>query len=647
MYEENEMCWKEKGVGIILPVLFVILSFFVCGCSSPSNNVQDIECVFYIKNNQLYVSNQEGNQTQKLTKELYLQSLIDRWDGNTSILEEYCIKYTNYFSENNRVIYPDRIEEIDFANDEHLYSLYYGDWVGTDDRIFEVNKIATVVKGDYIATQNGEKVFFVDDEDCLYVNDLSESIKIAENVKWFFWNEESGVLEYVVRSNDVWDLYTYNEEGETEEILKDFERVAYFGDEIRCYQKGYEIYSLVDGIELERIVSNPDGEFFSIQSADSEGNVYYLLSDKKIKISDLILDDCAEKDASIVEPDAKDRKYWKSWTTWDSWLTEEPITYVTEYTDEYYSLLKAYQEKVRRDELREEIEGVDITGIYSLYYYNGTENLKIMENVSVRTEFFNEDILLFSTYDVDSSEKILFSEVCDNIKEDNHYQVGDYIREQLALKMDYYIVADGHVSTVVENTYIDRVQMSQEGNVIYYIDNIDTSLCGDLYKAEVKESIVGEPKKINSNVYAYDATVPNEIVYYRDPVILYENTAIISGDLYVGTECVGSDVYGIVDNYYGVDINYTYDGTLFYLKYNEESNSVVIEQFDGNELKAISENMSRASYGMIPLGNNELYYIEWEKEKQNGTLMFLKDENSVVIDTGVRLVFDATVDCNN
>lgn len=616
---------KKKISGIILIIIMVIILAGVV--IKLFGNTNNSNYAFYIKDGELHVSNSATKASQKLTKDLLT---IDETDSDYEYYKTYVESNCGYlmYHAQDIIIYPDRFAE---CGEKGLgYSLCYAKWNGKKD-VPITNKIATSVIGQYLVNSDGSKVYFKDTNDTLYVSDLTESVKIADNVEEFFLHKKSDNLEYTIKIEETYDLYMYDEKGKSKKVLDKFDYMKYQGEELNCYLKEDTLYSF-NGIELKNIVSIDENTDIYVEDVDKNGNIYYSITNKEMRVTliDTIEDDCVEVDANITQPDSQDEKYWKSWRTYGF-----GGTFVTEYTDEFLELQRIYKDKVKRDELREELKDEELV-MRTLCYFDGEKSVKITENLN-EFQLLDEKVFVYSQYEMDGKKKVLFSEMYEAIKEeeDNLWKAREYIEKNLSKRK--YVVIDQKVNELITEASIYEIVLNPKGTAIYYVDNYDENYFVDLYEAKIKGSNLQEAKLVNNDIRKYLFSDDGEVLYYRDTVVHSENS--IYGDLYIGEDKIDSDVYWLWDSYTENAGVYTLDETVFYLQYDSSYDSFALKQYSGKEPNIICENV-KFSKGVLPLSRDNIYYIEWDKEAQSGELILLDGKDSVEIDSGVTAVFE-------
>lgn len=635
--KENKLKSKKPIVIIaiaIVLIIAIILSIFAFPKIKKLLTPTESAMICYLKDGELFVNFSDELNSQQLTKKMILNDLeSDEIAGAGFDLSYNC---TRYCPDANRIFFPDRIN----ADDTGM-NLYYVDLDDVGKDTFEPVKVDSKVGAQYQVTSDGQKVYYVNTDDrTLYVNDLTSKNKIAENVDAFYVKQDDSSVVYTTFTDDeIINLYTYNAEGSSKEIAKDIS-IKYNSDDysLICYQQNNKLYSLLNGTTIKEVftVADEEDNYINVIYADDAGNIYYRVSEEVERpvVMDYVNDDLAQQDAAIVEPDRNNKSYWKEWTryTWGDEVTE----YAREYTSEYYDLLEKYEEKSERDALRESLKEQELyTSNRALYYFDGTKSNKMCDAVTYDT-FIDDNIIVFSKENIEEAEKVNFSEICSSIEELDKYSAQNYVEEKVCDNLVYYALINNHLVEMAKGTGISSVKISSENNAIYYIQSTtEDELCGDLIKVDINGNGVSEPIKLYSMVGAYDI-INNDIVYYRDPVLVNSEDSIIESDLYLNDKKIDSGVVGAANMSNYLSIRYLADGTIFYGTAQISDYEFTLKQFDGKETKTIASNIAQ----YIPISKDNVYFIDnYSSSYRAGDMKFFDGEETVKISSDVSYIY--------
>ncbi len=629
----------KKGVIIVALLLVVAIVFSIIAFPKIKDalTIPENSIVCYIKDGELYVNFSDDLTSYKLTKKMSVNNLED---SENRAVERKAASYTRYCQEANRIFFLDRID-----TNEIGVNLYYANLNDVKKETFELVKIDSQIDLEsYKITKDGNKVYYLNTEECFYCSDLETKTKIADKVSYFYMNSDASIVLYVTHTDDdVFTLYSVDKDGNSKEIAKDI-RVSYTSDDysVLCYRQANTLYLLTNGTTIKALFDfENEDDTANVYYADAESNVYYIKNNdtEYPKASEYVNDDLAEKDATIIEPDKTNQIYWESWTTVSQ--GDEIINqYARSYTDEYYNLLEEYEQKVERDKLREELKEQDLhISTRSLYYYNGKESKKISENVNYDISHYS-DTIIFSRQNFKNSEKVKFSEICSTIEEYSPYEARSYILEQTTANNTYCVVINNELHEIVTGTNVD-LKFNAEYSFICYVEKKD-DICGDLYKINIKENGLSKPEKLYDMVGMYQC-IGEDIVYYRDPIAIEadDETVLYSSDLYVNNDRIDTDVLSYKGNY--PVATYLTGGVFYYYNINDYSLDEVswtLNQYYNKETKTIGTDIG----GLVTMGVDRNYIIDnYNKSSYLGELKFITEDETIIIASDVSYVFHPIV----
>jgi len=342
-----------------LIVLVVLISLFA-GKSEP---------VLYIKDDSLYASK------WKEDTEVRVEKNMDNGENYT----------TPRISENGKYLYYGTGNDYGY----NLYRKKMRDLEGDDERI------AKDVKSHILLDNN--KVVYLDTDNELNVADGEESERVAKDVEEYkvnekqteiIWIDEDGDLckrdiklkkdderlakevDYFVAATDNFEEIAYVAEGAVY-VLSDYkdEQKVFEMDEV------YSDYYVLEGDSNQLV-------FYFAEEADTEKSVAY----------DFIQDDLLASDEAITEPKRSDYEHTEIKKDYWGDPYEETIL-----SDEYYTAMDEYEEKLWRDRDRENLKEYEVSHRkYDLYYYtvkDGSEKLSSAYSFSMNIASYDKALL--------------------------------------------------------------------------------------------------------------------------------------------------------------------------------------------------------------------------------------------------------------
>lgn len=632
--KNNRKLKGKKKVAVVAILLAIVIGLTTVLVPVIKNtitpNTQGFFC--YIKDGDIYINNFEDNTSRKLTKKLVVSQVEDE---DYSALFYECQYHTRYFESSDRIFFPDRID-----TDSDGLNLYYTNLKGVKEgESLEPIKIDSNIASNYVITDDGNKVYYTSTNDsCLYMSDLQSKTLIASNVDEFYVNSDSSIVVYSTRIDKVFTLFVINSGGETKQVADNVNIHKVSTDcGIVCYEKDNTLYSLVDGNTVKEVYKKNDKTYINVNFIDSTDKIYFTVNKSNdLPISDLIIDDLAETDFQMSEPSRDDKKYWKTYTRI---LKGDEVQneYGTSFTDAYYADKASYEKKLKRDELRNALSEKEIhLTNRTLYCFDGDEYKQLIDGVG--SDFvINKDAIIFNQKIADSEKKIEFSKICNSIEEYDVYEAIDCVYDTLTYNYTYYSIINNTVNQITSGTKIQSFLFNSDNTAIYYIDMLE-QLYGDLYKVDINGNKLSKSKKIYEMVSAYSVTENDDVVYYKDPILVDEENEITSCDLYINDKKIDSNVIGTgsFSNYIGV--KYTKDGTMFYGTDYVLDNPYrfTLKQYDTKDVKTIASDVTF----YVPVAADTVYYVNnYNNSLKTGNIKLLKDEKTLQIASNVTTLY--------
>jgi hypothetical protein len=288
---------------------------------------------------------------------------------------------------------------------------------------------------------------------------------------------------------------------------------------------------------------------------------------------------------------------------WDYDSTED----YDKAVDEYNELYQKYSLKTIRDEMRIMMKDEVIELINeSLYYYDGEKSSKMTDSMSEIYAYSDrKPIVIYGCYSESEFIKLKFSEIISG------QDIRELVYASLHSLTDKFVGIEETIQSIEQINAKDFI-INDKGNVFYYIDDYDsTKDSGDLYEATINNGKI-------DNVQVYDTDVSNQsLLLFKDESIIYfKDTKDQVGDMYMDRFHVDSDV------------------NIWHKKYDENSNKLIyfvdwdsnkqygtLKSFNGKKDVKISDDVHR----FYVSGNSKIAYLyDYSLERQKGDLYLYK-----------------------
>ncbi len=540
----------------------------------PENAVKaETDFVFYIKDNEIYATDMETKDvhtqisTQLINTELY-KDYIDE------ILEQ-CIGLNRLSNDETLFFFADKV------TDESLgYNLYYRE---LEDLETPVVKIDSSVCS-YVINDNTNIVtytkFKTEEIRSLYQFSLDsgEKDKICENVGSYQVSDDFNRIIYI---DENMNLYLKDAGKEREKLATEISYIENISDDFTVvyYVKDDSLYKQVIGEDRVKIASGVN----TVLKVFDSGEIYYNKKDEiMLCLMDYINDDLWEVDSKINMPEKP------VYPDFDSYDTREEydlavIEYeekIEKYRQEYY----AYVEKCDRDYCREQLSEMEMSyHRYSLYFYNGTEEIKICENMEYISDSF-APVVAYETYREPEKNSISFSAV---IEEASDGDVCDIVKDKLYDVMystDEFYLCIKDQSTLIDYKDAHEFKINDDGTIVYFMSDISSDDShGDLYVINIADGIPSTPELYDSDVYSY-----NSMFIAKDKFLYFKNKTDSLGDMYVNKEMIDFDVLGARVKYDEKD-----DSLYYIVDYNDSTYLGTLKRFKNGETVKIADDIYR------------------------------------------------------
>lgn len=505
---------NRNGISKRLLALFSAgIMLFSAACSSGggasvSSELNSARSVLFVKDGQLqYVMlDQKEMKPIELTEDLFEEPQEGFYvDASVHAL-------SNISPDGKKILYVDEIKE-----DQWNGILYYREL--TADGVSEAKKIAKDVMY-YEVNDDFTLITYTSSKDsALYQYDLvkGEKTKIDKEVYGNFSTSSDG--KRIVYGRDDKGIYELESGGEKKRFAnsgylihasKDLSEFYYIEDDV-LYKKAF-------GQEPEEI----DDLHMYVQVYET-GEIYYIKSEKaKLDWSELFEDDMLESDKKleyIASP---------SYPQTFDYATEEAFNKALEKYNADLEKYNKFSEMTIRDELRHKLEKNEIEyDVYSLYYYDGKETVKVKDSIVWESLFADRptgdleraDVptLGFLSYADSDKAPVPLSEVFGD--ETYIYDLQSLLSIILQFHSDRYLAINGKASDPIESfrpsTYgmpFNSVIVSRDGSKVY-LQDADPEANFSFKRLEIQNGKIGEPEDYLEGVNMYRMLPNGELIY--------------------------------------------------------------------------------------------------------------------------------------
>lgn len=600
----------KKGLligGMIAAAAGMILLLLLTG-----RKQQALEYALYLKDNEVHYAALAKLEPQEITDHLY-EEKTDEWHGL------YLGLMITVSADGKTIFYPDKMEAEQMGSD-----LYY-------QRIGSKNVQPEKIDRDilqYTVNERANLITYIKGQErTLYQHNLKEKEKIDTGVSDFFVNNKGDRIIYLTTQGKV---YWKAKGKEKERIDSDVIQIIRISEDFNTvyYKKKDTLYKKqIDG-DREKIDS---GISMVLQSYDT-GEFYYIKGEEeKLSYADYIEDDRKEADEQIRWPDEPDYPYRWQYENEEEYMAAQE-KYDTEY-ETYEEACDAYYDKIKRDDLREQIAHETIKrGKYTLYFYDGEDAVKLTDTLAYDGSGYLQDskvarqkpVVVYESYQHKDLEPMKLSEI------DSIYDL-DRLLEKALKTTSQYIAQGGEVADI-ELRDTEILAMDEAGEMIYLVKPEEDQMdCGALYQLKIVDGELQEPELYDNDVslsYGLYFVAKDQFLYFKK---MEEN----GGELYINQKKIDQTVQGNRITY-----EEAMDRLVYYTEWDstlEQGTLMSYEEGKGSKVADKVHDYRFASDGSI------LYLQAYDTEKGEGTLYLYRDSESVKIDhdvTGIIPIYD-------
>lgn len=601
------------GIGmIVLTVIILAVSMF-SGVSSNSNYG------LYLKDDEIVYTDFSEKGTWEITSRLVDDESIS--DSELAEAGSYLGFFIAFSDDGNRIFFPDRI-------DDDGMILYYRNINKPDEDAVKIDSDVLM----YAINGDGTKIVYVKGEDrTLYLHDLTDKTKIARDVVSFHASDDLKKIGYQNSENS---YYLWYEDQDSEKLASDITSIEHVASDLSViyYLKDGDLYKQTEDREDREKIASDVSRIIAIYDS---GEVYYTRRKNTEKtLMDYVDDDMAALDIALTKPEIPDYPDVPQYPSWWDYDTDEEYRaaeaqYEIIYENyevtcdqlraEYDAARDAYNEKLSRDSLREELRTIAMDNTeYTLYYFNGIEEALVTDALVSEwgiTCADDQPVMLLKVYNRSAVQKLNLSEINSSDEADM------LIQDARNASMEKY-VAVGSALSMIEQTDADMFEISSDGSTVYFLDDISDRGNGDLYKIAITDGQVGKPEMYDSDVSkrAISFNENNTLTYYKN--VNNEND---KGDLFINGKEIDYDVY------FG-NVSYLDDAVLYYTDYSYEKGYGTLKMSkDGTNTK-IADDVHDFN---ITNDGDILYLYDYSTSYHVGTLYQYKNGTSEKIDDDV------------
>lgn len=466
----------------------------------------------YIMENQLHYAMPEGEETIELTSEMLCT--------NTPVELLVLDPYIKTSEDGKKLFYPDKIEA-EASGQVIEFTLYCQQNGNKKDAV----KIDSGVRR-YAINPKGNLVVY-EKKGNLYRHNLSEKVKIADDVMSFRLSEDGKTLMYTTREEEEYALYIQKGNKDGKKIASNIRWPAYSNKDLSVimYLKGDSLYVKKGNSDPEKIDS---GVTWLLRLTES-GEAYYTKDNtQELTYWDVIENDMGEDG---------ERYY-------SDWLSELTID----------------------------------NQLHTLYYFDGKDSAVIGE--SVVQEYYGYD---------NNAAVLVFQEMkgeYPTVKLSDYIEEGldlQYMFDQAAREQSQTYIAVGGTCEALDVKGIYEAHFEKNGQVVY--------VCADYEQGDSTVSVykidISDGKVQNCELFDEDVSTYCNRLIVGETSLLYikEQNSDMEGELYLDGEMIDDDVFAYRYSYndankciyYYKDWDYDdQEGTLMY--YNGKKSATVKDE---------------------------------------------------------------------
>lgn len=355
----------------------------------------------------------------------------------------------------------------------------------------------------------------------MYSTKLKKAETVAESVEEYFAPSESDVVYFTRKSSNMYSLYRTDFGEKSENVANGISHVGYSdgsGDYEILYTQptgtstNVKVYS-VKGEEKPTEICSDVSEVYLNDYAHG-GNLYYFVKNKSnVNWQDFISDNYYESDQKMQKPVESD------------YITEKGFIFKRKVLDtaSYNAALYQYELKTVRDQLREELDKIDL-GLavgdeYTCFAYNNGASQRLASGITLENivEFAKEGDprLIYRKSVIGVGDMITMDSLVETTQSSNVQKAMDYVRN--AVKGSYEVSDSSFCSWYDGSTVIEYelkgYDLDKTRFIFADLGTIYGLVGGELYYSSAENAEMSSRRMIDSDVS--DCSVVNDTLYYE------------------------------------------------------------------------------------------------------------------------------------
>ena len=450
----------------------------------------------------------------------------------------------------------------------------------------------------YSITKSGLKQFYI------YSAETGKSEALATDIDEVFLPEKGDAIYFTRRNGSIYSLHRMRYGEDSQNVASEIDYVKYCSSD-----DGFEIiYTVSSGNKDSVDVFSVKNFDVPVQICDGAGEVYlndyvyggnlYYFKKKTANVNweDFISDPYRESDAGLQRPSESD------------YMIEYGFIFKRYILDEsaYKAANAKYQAKLRRDEVRAELDRIDfglaVEDEYTCYVYNNYANKMLASGVSLKNivSFSVNDApsIIFRKSVINAEKNLTMDELVSIASKSDATAASDYVRENVekAFKLSddcIYAWYDGSkVAQYTINNY--NPQSTQfypaSHHSIYALSD------GKLYLNTISQSEFKSSKAITSNVA--ECEVNGDFIYYKksvtDDILSLYRYSPDTGEQFI---CDNVYSYALIDN----------DSVIAFSQQEENMNIATVGIYNDGQYSTVDTDVA---LGHFVYNNSAFAYIK-------------------------------------
>ena len=582
------MVFAAAGV-VAAAVIILVLSLLLKGGGSGGGSYG-----LYIKDKEIFYTTFSKSGPTQITSKLVSSSRdVDNSDLASSNYQLNSLLALS--SDGKTLFFPDKVDSGGGV------SLYYRTLSGKGKDAVKIDSDVTR----YAVNEAATTVTYLKSGGTLYQYDMKkgEKEKISSDISQFWVSDDGKTVIYLNSENTAY----YKVSGkDKEKIDSDISNVHHVSDDcgMMVYTKDDILYLKKSGKDKEKVAS----EVYSVRAAYGSGEIYYTKADDtEHSLADYVTDDKKGADEAMQEPDYPSRYNYDDTNAYNNAVAE------------YNTLYAAYQEKLERDWMRQQLEDYPMSQTnYTLFYYDGSDSSVLTDSYISYNDTLSSDkaLMVYRSYSREEFEPLKLSDYT------SVYDLNTAVSNALNSSSQVNLAVGGNTFPLATETGT-RFTISGDGKKVYYIDDIpDGKSYGDLYLISISN---GTPQK--AELYDTDVYDGHMLFSGANSLIYFKDVKVYQGELYLDKTHVDDDVF-IYQPMYRKDTS----ELIYYADWNDSKQHGTLKVFQKNKAVSIADDVYT---GLITPSGEILYLTDYSMTRYKGDLYLYKNGKAERIDEEV------------